>query len=696
MLILCEKPSVAREFAKTLHCEPEKGLYRNTAVTITYCLGHLYELWNPDDYRPEWKKWDTKSLPILPETFRYKKKPGTESQAGIVSSLLRKHGNDVIIIATDAGREGELIGRIALREAGLRDISKCRRFWVSQVLTENVIRQGLSEAKPLSEYNAVAEQGFARQHADWIVGINLSRYMSCGNREIFSVGRVQSAVLSAVYTRNYHTANFIPVPYQELEAAFTDDSGSSIKARLVNPETNKTAFPPKSRYTAQAAAYGKNNPADIRAQARTIRKTDKPEKLLNITGLQKQAYKLFGYNPEKTLDLAQALYEKHKCLSYPRTPSRVMGDDNVDLFLHIFERLKTVFPEWSQYSDMRLITAQNKHIFNSAALEDHHALIPLAPLPEDSDEAERNVFGVVARSFFTVCMNDCRWNEKQICFINGDFLYRASIREMIQEGWKASLKSEERGGDETPEVKKFNEQGCTITSICMLDKATSPRKEFSIDTLLAFMENPHHETEDGGRLSGLGTPATRADILKTLFERNYLENRNKKLFATQKGIFLLEQLGKDESLKKIADVAQTTEWEKQLESDPGAFETSIVAYIGSCVQQERRETWEGESYGLCPLCGNKMREGRKSWYCSGYKASPPCGYAIWKETAGTRLSSTDVRLLLAKKETGVKTCVSRKSGKEFKASLKLGNEGNIEFVFKNGRKGVKKGGRHEK
>jgi DNA topoisomerase-3 len=694
MLILCEKPSVANEFAKTLHCTTEKGCYRNAAVTVTYCVGHLYELRNPDEYRPEWKKWNIQDLPIIPDTFKYKKKSGTEGQANTVSSLLKKHKDDEIIIATDAGREGELIGRIALREAGVNGISRCRRFWVSQALTEEVIRQGLSEAKPLSAYDGIAKQGFARQHADWIVGINLTRYMSCGNRELFSVGRVQSAVLSAVYARNYTAARFIPVPYQELETAFTDDRGSEIKAYLINPDTGKAAFPPKSPYIKKAAEYGKTNPPDSKAESQTVRKIQKPDKLLNITGLQKQAYKLFGYGPEKTLELAQALYETHKCLSYPRTPSRVMGDDNAELFLHIFERLKSIFPEWSQYSNTGLITAQNKHIFNSAALEDHHALIPLAPLPEEADTAERNVFGIVVRSFFTVCMDDCLWNEKHIVIKNGEFVYRASVRETVRKGWKQSKITEERD-DDIAEVKQFNEQRCKVTSFRVLDKKTAPRKEFSIDTLLAFMENPHHEEAGGSRLAGLGTPATRAEILKTLFGRNYLEDRNRKLFATQKGIFLLGQLGKNESLKKIADVAQTTEWEKQLESDPEAFEASIKVYISKCVQHERPETWEGESYGLCPLCGNKMREGKKSWYCPGYKASPPCGYVIRKEIAGAKLSASDVRLLLSKRQTGIKTCVSQKSGKEFKASLKLGNGGKVEFVFKKGKKGMRKAGKHE-
>jgi reverse gyrase len=227
-------------------------------------------------------------------------------------------------VATDAGREGELIARLVFREAGITDISRVRRFWVSEALTKEVIRKSLETAKPWQDYNRIALEGAVRQQADWLIGINLTRYMTSGNNTLFSVGRVQTALLNAIATRNSEVARFTPVLYSELEAAVQSSNGTAVKAWLVNPKTGKTTFFDTPEYPRTAKAALREKAVD-HTEATTNREIKKPEKLLNITALQKKAFRLHGYTPEKTLETAQALYEKHKCLSYPRTPSRVMG-----------------------------------------------------------------------------------------------------------------------------------------------------------------------------------------------------------------------------------------------------------------------------------------------------------------------------------------------------------------------------------
>jgi DNA topoisomerase-3 len=694
MLILCEKPSVAAEFAKTLNCQARKGCFLDGAnTTITYCVGHLFELLMPEEYRPEWKKWDINTLPIIPYEFKYKTITSSADQASVVLNLLRQNKNNEIIIATDAGREGELIARIVLHEAGLSDLSRCRRFWVSEALTPEVIRQGLESARPLIEYNLTAQQGYARQHADWLVGVNLSRYMSIGNHGVFSVGRVQSAVLAAVAIRNYQADHFIPTPYQELELHLKDTAGVAIKASLINPESKKTAFPPKDTYLFKALAYAREKGGDIQINAAITPKRKKPEKLLNLTALQKLAYKLYDYPPDSTLAAAQELYETHKCLSYPRTPSRVMGDNNVNLFMEKFDLLKSIFPEWSQFSDPRLITVANKHIFNSAALEDHHALIPLAPIPSEASDRERNIYNIIVMSFFTVCMPDMIWNEKQLLIKNGEYIYKTIIREIINEGW-TRVQGKEMDS-EAQQVPRFDEKNCRISSAEILDKQTSPPKEFRLDTLLAFMENPINGEERSSRLAGLGTPATRAEIIKTLFGRNYIVESKKNLRVTPKGLFLLKQLKSDDTLRKIADVGQTTEWEQQLQADPAAFEQSIIHFVRNCIKpKDSGERWEGVSAGICPLCGNKVLEGKRAWYCSAWNSSKPCKFMISKEVAGAKLAVSDIQLLLAKKKTPVKSCTSKK-GKNFKTAFKLDNSGEIEFLFSRPKKKGAKGEAHE-
>jgi DNA topoisomerase-3 len=248
-----------------------------------------------------------------------------------------------MVVATDAGREGELIARLVFREAGITDISRIRRFWVSEALTHEVIRKGLETAKPWQDYNRIALEGAVRQQADWLIGINLTRYMTCGNNTLFSVGRVQTALLNAIAMRNNEVVRFIPVPFSELEAAIQSSNGTVIKAWLVNPQTGKTAFfdNPEYLHAVHVACQGR---VIDHVQVTSTREVQKPEKLPNITGLQKKAFKLHGYTPEKTLEIAQVLYEKHKCLSYPRTPSRVMGDQNVELFREKYRLLSARYP----------------------------------------------------------------------------------------------------------------------------------------------------------------------------------------------------------------------------------------------------------------------------------------------------------------------------------------------------------------
>jgi DNA topoisomerase-3 len=675
MLILCEKPSVARDFAEALGCEGRRGYYQNDSVTITYCVGHLFELAKPESYHPSYKTWDVTKLPIIPEKFRYKPIPDVASQTDVVLSLIRKSAGEDMVVATDAGREGEHIARLVFREAGIIDISRVRRFWVSEALTKEVIRKGLETAKPWHDYNRVALEGAVRQQADWLIGINLTRYMTCGNNTLFSVGRVQTALLNAIAIRNNEVARFTPVPFSELEAAVQSSNGTVVKAWLVHPKNGKTAFFDHSEYlhAAQAACRGK---AVDHVQVTSAREVRKPEKLLNITGLQKKAFKLHGYTPEQTLETAQTLYEKHKCLSYPRTPSRVMGDQNVDLFREKFRLLSSRYPGYDSYCDESLINSGNRNIFNSAALEDHHALIPLAPLPDNASAQEKNVFEIVLRSFFTVCMPDYVYNKKRLEFRTREYTFRSVISEVIQKGYKAALNEEPEGNEQ--EVAQFDEKSCTIVKLEILNKKISPQKEFSQDTLLAFMENPRNKEEV--KLIGLGTPATRSGIIKNLFDRGYVREDKKKLYVTDKGLFLLKQLQKDERLRRIADVGETTAWERQLQENPGEFKKSIVEYLRSCIKQEEREHYVNEALGSCPLCGKPIAEGKKNYYCTGYKQVPPCVFSVWKEVTGAKVSAADLKLLVSGKPTGIKKCAS-KSGKRFTAVFILNQDGKLGLRF---------------
>jgi len=683
MLILCEKPSVAKEFAAFFKAARKKGYYQAGDTIIAYCIGHLYELLPPEGYDPKYKKWSLDDLPIIPSRFLYKANEFASEQAGVVQKLLKQHNGGDVLVATDAGREGELIARTAILAAGITDASRFRRFWSSEALTPAVIEAGIKGAKPLSDYDYLAAQGFARQRADWLVGMNLTRLMSAGNPPPpFAVGRVQTAVLAAVAARNSEVQNFAAVPYKKLEASIRSKDGVTIKACLENPKTGGASFFERDWPYLSGALENCRSKGIDSVEVSSKEKKIKPPKLLNITALQKEAFRRHGFKPEETLNIAQALYETHKCLSYPRTPSRVMGDNNAALFLEKFDLLKGE-SALSDFSDPILINMDNRHIFDSSQLEDHHALIPLDKIPEPASDKERKVYSIVLESFFIACMSDYVYSEKSLLFHISAYSFSSRIREAIQKGWKEAVRERknESGGEEEEEVPPFDEFACALSGIRVLEKLTKPSSEFAIDTLLAFMEHPKSGGGEGPKLSGLGTPATRAEIIKKLFSSQYLREDRKGLFATERGLFLLKALLKDERLKKMADVSQTAEWEKSLAESPGAFEREIAEYVSLCVKGgPEMEAFHQAPLGSCPLCKRPVYETKIGYGCSGYKESPKCNFIIFKAISGAAVSAADASLLLMGQKTKPKKCKTL-AGRPFEASFAL-EGGKVKLHFK--------------
>lgn len=689
MLILTEKPSVAQSFSVALSIPFDKaqGFYTDGKTEITNCVGHLYELAKPEDYDESYKHWAFELLPIIPETYLYNQNEETARQIKKVSYLLRKHQADKIVIATDADREGEVIARIVYKEAGLSDISSCYRFWVSEALTPEVIQKGMKNLKPWSEYNELAQKGFARQHADWLVGMNLTPYetLLAGHKVTLPVGRVQTAILAAIAQRNNEVKNFVPQPYYQCIAHLRDNNGNKAEATLYNPENKKFFFQQINAYINQAHTFSETSKT-ITTECETKRKTLNPPKLLSLTELQKIAAKEFDYSSSKTLELAQSLYEKHKCLSYPRTPSSVLGDDDVELFREKFELLKSKYP-LSNLCNEKLISIDNKHIFNSKKLDSHHALIPLDFIPESATAAEKNIYEIVIRHFFMSCMDICIYDEKTIWIVNGEYRYKTTLKTIVEEGWKKAEKQLAPIGakkeKEEDELQMFDEKTCILKNTEIVKKITTPKKEFTETSLLAFMENPTMEDSDE-KLVGLGTPATRGNILSKLEEYKYVTKLSKKYYATEKAFFLLKLLFKNPLTAKIASINQTTQWEKELESSPQDFEAKIIQYIRECVKTHPEiENYEKQGIGKCPVCGSKVLEGTKSYFCEKINKEPKCSFIIYKTAFNANITSNDAMLLLEGKQTGIKNCKG-KSGKAYKAKFSLNkNTMKIEQTFIN-------------
>jgi DNA topoisomerase-3 len=676
MLILTEKPSVALAFASALSVPRKTGCWENADYCVVNALGHLLEDYAPEDYDPSLKKWSLDGLPIIPEKVKYKTVEKTKEQLAIVKKCFDAHRSEPFLLATDAEREGELIGAEILDYVGFTNFAAAKRFWVSEALTKEVILAGMQNAKPLADYASYKEQGYARQEADWLIGMNLTRLVSLKCGKTLTAGRVQTAVLGAVYDRDDAIARFTKEKYFEVSASLSAEAPFTVK--LLNPLN--ADFPFRFFDGDQALANIANRKNEMKSGTVTAlkkeRKTNHPPQLFNLTELQKQAHKKFSYSPEQTLNIAQALYETHKCMSYPRTPSRVMGDENVDLVKGVFENLREHMPELAAGADIALVTGGNKRVFNTADLVDHHALIPLAPIPDEASPEEKNVFSLVCKRFFTVFKPDYIYDSVSVSVDISGFSFQGNGIEVAQAGWKTEREDDE----ETPEhFEGVKENGVyPVTSISADEKFTDPPKRHTFATLLALMENPRDD--EGRRLAGLGTPATRGSILKKLVDRNYLVSKGKTITVSEDGKFLIEQIRKNGSLGAFFSIPETTRWEEQLHSDTVSFLNGIKDFIRQVVANTSMDKYQAEktSLGKCPLCGGEVYEGRKNYYCGKYKEG--CKFVIWKEIAGAAVSPDDAKLLLSGKQTKPKKC-KNKDGKPFEAAFGLrGPE--VKFIFK--------------
>jgi DNA topoisomerase-3 len=683
MLILTEKPSVAKAFADALAVTRKENYWENSEYCVVNALGHLLENFSPEDYDPALQKWSLDGLPIIPEKVKYKEIEKTKAQLAVVKNCFARHKNEPFLLATDAEREGEVIGAEILYYVGFTNHTGAKRFWVSEALTPEVIRKGIENAKPLADYKSYREQGFARQFADWLVGMNLTRLVTLKSGKLLHFGRVQTAVLVAINERDNEIQNFTSEKYYEVRTLLEKDKDKFFTVKLVNPDNEE--YPTRfSRLTEDILDF-KDTTSAVITKLEKENKTVQPPQLFNLTALQKEAHKRFGYSPEKTLEIAQALYEKHKCLSYPRTPSRVMGDDNVELVKGIYDKLINSYVSWKnlvkfiQGSDLSLISTDNKRVFNSSELQDHHALIPLDICSLDCSQDEANIYYLVLQRFFTILKPPYIYNSVSI---DVDISKRKLIGngiEVLQNGWKAAFDDEE--DKEKQDDFSGLEQGKNykIVSIKLEEKLTEPKKHYTFASLLQLMENPRGD--DGRHLTGLGTPATRGAILQKLVDRKYVSLKGKNVLISDDGKFLIENIFKNDGLTAFVSVPETTRWEEQLHDDTTVFIENIKSFVRAAVKNTGMETYQHEkkSLGKCSLCDGDVYEGNKNYYCGNYKSEKPCRFTIWKEICHASVNHSDVQSLLAGKQTKMKKCVS-KAGKEFNAKFELVN-GKIELRF---------------
>ena len=647
-LVIAEKPSVARDIARVLKCGKNiNGAIEGERYVVTWGLGHLVTLADPEEYDAGYKEWKMEDLPMLPESFKLVVIKQTGKQYQAVKAQLHRKDVGEVIIATDAGREGELVARLILKKAG--NDKPLKRLWISSV-TDKAIREGFASLKDGKEYESLYDAAMCRAEADWLVGINATRALTCKYNAQLSCGRVQTPTLAMIAKREEDIRSFVPKSYYGLQArkgglTFTwqdKNSGSSRsfdKKRMEELLGRVKSERKKDESIGQGGSTGKSSSTGSAGQITEVKRTPvrkQPPLLYDLTELQRDANKRYNYSAKDTLGIMQRLYENHKVLTYPRTDSRYLS---ADIIPTIKERLKACSVGPYRLLAGRLINQPmpGKPFFvDDSKVSDHHAIIPTEQFVQLDHMTidERRIYDLVVRRFLAVLYPACEYEQTSLVLDIGGECFRVHGSIMKNPGWKAvyedeAWKSQETGQEEEeeqeppmrsqqlPDINKGDEiSGLTLT---ITEGKTKPPAPFNEATLLSAMENPVSYMESGdkamaktlGETGGLGTVATRADIIEKLFSGFLLEKRGKDIFLTSKGKQLLtlvpEDLKKPELTAdwemKLSDIAKGKRSRSGFMEDIREYSRELILQIKAGEGQFRHDNLTSTK---CPVCGKRM------------------------------------------------------------------------------------------
>jgi len=619
-LIIAEKPSVARDIARVLHCNKNNnGVIEGGNYVVTWGLGHLVTLADPEDYDPKYKEWKIEDLPMMPDQFRLEVIKQTGKQYRVVKSQIHRADVGEIIIATDAGREGELVARLVLEKAGNK--KPIKRLWISSV-TDKAIKEGFAKLKNGHEYDNLYDAAMCRAEADWLVGINATRALTCKYNASLSCGRVQTPTLAIIARREEEIKSFVPRPYYGITAkcttpalSFTWRDEKSKSFRSFDKDRVETLL-------GKMKAQGEG----VITEVKSVPKKNESPQLYDLTELQREANRRFNYSAKETLNIMQRLYENHKVLTYPRTDSRYLSSDIVP---SIKERLEACGVGPYRKLAGRLMNQRiqaSPSFVNDKKVTDHHAIIPTEQFVQLDHMTidERKIYDLVVRRFLAVLYPPFEYEQTEITLDLGGETLAARGKTVKALGWKEVYETQDEE-DEEQELKEQNlpvmKKGDRLAelTVAMTEGKTKPPSPFQEATLLSAMENPvsYMETKDRdmaktlGETGGLGTVATRADIIEKLFSSFLLERRGKDIYLTSKARQLLTLVPED--LKKPE---LTGEWEMRLSEIAGgklkraAFMKDIRQYSGDLIHQIRSGEGSFNHDNLtnhkCPDCGKRM------------------------------------------------------------------------------------------
>ena len=676
-LVIAEKPSVARSIATVIGAdEKQNGYWQGGGYLVSWCIGHLVSFAEAGQYDEKYCKWRYEDLPILPQPWQFIVPDEKKQQFEVLRALLNRPDVDSVTAATDAGREGELIFRLVYQMAGCT--KPVKRLWISS-MEDAAIREGFANLRPDSDYDALYQSALCRAKADWLVGINATRLFSVLYHKTLTVGRVQTPTLKMLVDRDAKILRFQKEKYYTVGI-----QSGSLKADSERISEAETANSLKEKCTGANA---------VCTSVKREKKTEQPPKLYDLTTLQREANRLFGFTAKQTLDYAQQLYEK-KLLTYPRTDSQYLTEDMGQTVQHLVSALMGLLP-FAQGIDL---TPDVGRVLNSKKVSDHHAIIHTAEFAKQGftglAESECKLMNLVCSKLLCAVAAPHEYETVTAVFSCAGNEFTAKGKAVLVPGWKeidqwfhSTLKAD--GEEETEALNTLPElaegQNFRVTST-VSEHFTSPPKAYTEDTLLSAMERAGAEDmpEDAER-KGLGTPATRAAILEKLVQMGFVQRKGKQLVPTKDGINLAVVLP-----ESLTSPALTAEWENRLteiakgNADPDEFMAEIEAQVRqlvktySCISADKQNLFQSERgiIGKCPRCGENVYEGKKNFYCG----NRGCQFVMWKndhffEQRKKAFTPKIAAALLKDGKAKVKGLYSEKTGKTYDATVLLADMG---------------------
>lgn len=674
-LVIAEKPSVSQSIARILSAtEQEDGYLSGKDCIVSWCLGHLAEYVSPDYYDSRYEKWEFADLPIVPEQWELAVAKDKKKQFAVLKKLLNRSDLDYVVNACDAGREGELIFKRVYDLSGSK--IPVKRLWISS-MEDSAIREGFDNLKDGKEYENLCEASVCRAKADWLIGMNATRAFTTKYYKRLTVGRVQTPTLAMLVERQDAIDGFVKEAYYKVAV-----EGDGIRAisESMKDEAGSIALAEKC-----------NGKSAVIRKVEKIQKKNQPPKLYDLTTLQREANRFFGYTAQETLRELQELYEA-KLVTYPRTDSQYITADMEQTTLDLLELL----PELLPFLQGESIGKNVGRIINNDKVSDHHALLPtkeaLGQDFEELSERQRNIFRLVGQRLAQAVSEECIYEEMAVTALCEGHEFSAKGKAIVQPGFKKieevfrnSVQKGKQGdkdkAENTASIPEGLQEGMEIAEVRAENSRhySSPPKPYSEDTLLAAMERAgNQDFDEDTEKKGLGTPATRASILEKLVSSGYAKRSGKQILPTADGKELIAVLP-----DYLKSAAMTAEWEnKLLLMEKGKMDSreflreitelidTMIAGCGAISGEEQSRFHQRESVGACPVCGNPVYEGKKNFYCNNRE----CSFSLWKENRylSSMKKLVDKKMamdLLAKGRTHVKDLYSQKTGKTFAADL---------------------------